>query len=482
VKSKEGKFLYSDLADRIHARIQGGGYKLSEKLPSLRSLCRTTGYSMTTVFQAYIELEKRGIIESRHRSGYFIRPRPERLRPMPEIRDHEVVPMKVSLDALIHELTLDMGDPGVLKLGGVTVAPGHLPVKRLHRHLKAISRKESPGVIAGYAPPQGDALLRHQISNLLFSILPNICVEDIIVTSGCTEALSLSLKAVAGPGDTIIVESPTDPWLRQIIKDSRMYALEIPADPVTGMDLDRVETVLGQEKISACIMNPNCQNPLGFIMPDENKKKILSLMEARDIPIIENDICGDIYFGTMRPNPIKKWDEKGNVLYCSSFSKVLAPGLRIGWAIPGRFKKTLGRMKLNRSLISPTLNQALVAAYLKEGTYDRHLRRLRETIKRQHQYCATAVHRYFPEKIKMTSPSGGLSLWIELPRGVDGRDVYFEARKKGISILPGFLCSSYDAFDRYIRIGYGRVWDQEVEDAIAKIGNIVYQLADKKNE
>lgn len=482
MSSKNKKFLYSDLADRIQARIQSGGYRLSEKLPSLRALCRKTGYSMNTVFQAYVELENRGIIESRHRSGYFIRPRPERLRPLPEIRDHEVVPMKVRLDDLIHEMTRDMADPGVLKLGAVTVAPGHLPVKRLHRHLKAISQQQSPELIAGYAHPQGDTLLRHQISNLLFSIIPNLSVEDIIVTSGCTEALSLSLKAVAGPGDTVIVESPTDPWLRQIIKDSRMYALEIPADPVTGMDLDRVAAVLAQQKISACIMNPNCQNPLGFIMPDENKRKILDLMEVRDIPIIENDICGDLYFGTVRPNPIKKWDTRGNVLYCSSFSKVLAPGLRIGWAIPGRFKKTMKRMKLNRSLISPTLNQALVASYLKEGTYDRHLRRLRETIKNQHQYCATAVHQYFPENIKMTSPSGGVSLWIELPRGVECRSVYFEAKKKGISILPGFLCSSFDAFDRYIRIGYGRVWDQEVEEAIARIGNIVTQLTEQKNE
>lgn len=477
MKTQDGKFLYSDLADRIQARILSGGYRLSEKLPSLRALRRKTGYSMTTVFQAYVELEKRGIIESRHRSGYFIRPRPERLRPLPKIRHHEVVPVKVSLDALIHELTRDMGDTGVLKLGGVTVAPEHLPVKRLHSHLTSIARKQSPGMIAGYAHPQGDAMLRHQISNLLFPIIPDISMEDIIVTNGCTEALDICLKAVAGPGDTIIVESPTDPWLRQIVKDSRMYALEIPADPVTGMDLDRMETILLEENISACIMNPNCQNPLGFIMPDENKKRVVSLLGAKGIPIIENDICGDLYFGATRPNPVKKWDTQGNVLYCSSFSKVLAPGLRIGWAIPGRFRKTVRRMKLNRSLISPTLNQALVASYLKEGNYDRHLRRLREIIKHQHQYCATAVHQYFPESVRMTSPSGGLSLWIELPRGVAGRDVYFEAKKEGISILPGFLCSSFDAFDRYIRIGYGRVWDQEVEDAVAKIGNIVYQLA-----
>ena len=474
---KKKKFFYLDLADRIQTRIESGGYKLSEKLPSLRSLCRSTGHSMTTVLEAYVELEKRGIVESRHRSGYFIRPGKRRLRPVPAIRDYEVTPVKISMDELIHDMTRDVSDPNVLKLGAVTVAPGHLPVKRLHSHLRDISRRESPGLIAGYAHPQGDAQLRQQISNHLFPIIPGVNEEEIIVTNGCTEALDLSLKAVADPGDTVMVESPTDPWLRQIVKDSRMYAVEIPTDPVTGMDLDRMASVLASEKIAACIMTANCQNPLGFIMSDDRKKEVLAMMGKRQIPVIENDIVGDIYFGGSRPNPIKAWDEEGLVLYCASFSKVLAPGLRVGWVIPGRFKQTVRRMKLNRSLISPTLNQALVAAYLKEGAYDRHLRRLRETIRRQLEYCAAAVHRHFPKSVRMTSPSGGLSLWIELPRGVDSRDVYIAAKNKGISILPGFLCASFDAFKRYIRIGYGRVWDQEVEDAIEEIGKIVCQLA-----
>jgi DNA-binding transcriptional MocR family regulator len=479
--AKKEKFFYLDLADRIQARIESGGYKLSEKLPSLRALCQSTGHSMTTVLDAYVELEKRGVVESRYRSGYFIRPKVRRLRPVPAIRDHEVTPVKISMDDLIHDMTRDMSDPNVLKLGAVTVAPGHLPVKRLHSHLRDISRRESPGLIAGYAHPQGDAQLRQQISNHLFAFIPSVDEEEIIVTNGCTEALDLSLKAVASPGDTIIVESPTDPWIRQIVKDSRMYAVEIPADPVTGMDLDRMASVLDSEKIAACIMSPNCQNPLGFIMSDDRKKTVLAMLGKQDIPVIENDIAGDIYFGSFRPNPLKTWDEKGLVLYCASFSKVLAPGLRVGWVIPGRFKQTVKRMKLNRSLISPTLNQALVAAYLKQGTYDRHLRRLRETIHRQLRYCAAAVHRSFPESVRMTSPSGGLSLWIELPRGVDSRDVYVAAKKKGISILPGFLCASFNAFERYIRIGYGRVWDQEVADAIEQIGKIVCQLAGHQN-
>lgn len=477
MKPQKGKFRYSDLADQIQNQIEKGAFKLSEKLPSLRALCRQTGYSMNTVFQAYIELEKRGVVESRHRSGYFIKPRSKRLRPPPKMTRHQLVPQKINLDNLIHQLTEDMGDPRILKLGGVAVAPDHLPFKRLYQHLKSIPQKQIPDVIAGYSPPQGEVLLRHQISNFLFPIIPSMAMEDIIITNGCTEALSLSIKAVSDSGDTVIVESPTDPWLRQTIRDSDMYALEIPTDPDTGIDLQSVERAIQNEKIACCIINPNCQNPLGFIMPDDHKRRLLDLCEEKKIPIIENDVCGDLYFGEVRPTPLKRWDDHGNVLYCSSFSKVLAAGLRVGWVVPGRFKDPIIRMKLNRSMISPKLNQVVVANYLKEGTYHRHLKRLRSTIRLQHSYCAAALHKYFPETVKMTSPVGGLSIWIELPRGMKGSEVYSEARKIGISILPGFLCSSLDLYDRFIRIGYGGCWDKTMEQAIQKIGNIIKRMA-----
>lgn len=473
MKNRDGKFLYADLADQIQKQIDRGAFKLSEKLPSLRVLCRRTGYSMTTVFQAYMELEKRGVVEPRHRSGYYIKAPIGHLRKTPEMKHHTVVPQKINLDDLIHQLTEDMGDPDILKLGSVAVSPVHLPFKRLNRHLKSIPQKQLPDVIAGYVHPQGDTRLRQQIANLLFAIIPSINAEDIIITNGCTEALSLSIKAVTTPGDTVIVESPTDPWLRQTIKDFDLYTLEIPTNPDTGIDLASVKATLEKEKIAACIVNANCQNPLGFIMPDDRKKQLLEILDIKNIPIIENDICGDLYFGKRRPNPIKRWDKSGKVLYCSSFSKTLAPGLRIGWLIPGRFKDSVERQKLNLSLVSPALNQLVVANYLKEGTYFRHLRKLRETLRLQHRYCATAISKHFPGTVKMTSPAGGQSIWIELPEGVNGRDVYLEAKKQGISILPGFLCTSLDTFDRYIRISYGGAWDQNMEGAIQKIGTIV---------
>ena len=476
MKNRDGKFLYVDLADRIQAQIDSGAFKLSAKLPSLRVLCQDTGYSMTTVLQAYIELEKRGIVESRQRSGYFIKARLERLRDRPEMKPHAMIPKKVALDDLIHQLTQDMGTPDLLNLGSVAVAPGHLPVRRLHKHLKSIPQKRIPDVIAGYGHPQGDVLLRQQIANLLFPIIPAVQAEDIIVTNGCTEALSLGLRAVCNPGDTVIMESPTDPWLRQTVKDSGLLALEVPTDPDTGIDIASVKKIIAQEAIAACMLNPNCQNPLGFIMPAENKRALAELLGSHSIPIIENDVCGELYFGERRPSPVIKWDAADNVIYCSSFSKVLAPGLRIGWVVSGRYMEAIKRLKLNQSLVSPALNQAVVANYLKEGTFHRHLRKLRRTMRLQYSYCATALEKHLPRSVRMTSPSGGQSIWVELPDGIHGRAVYDRAREHGISILPGILCTSYDTFDHCIRIGYGGVWGKATEQAVGRVGAIIEKL------
>ncbi len=473
MKNKHGKFQYIDLADKIQHQIENGTFKLSEKLPSLRTLHRQTGYSMTTVFQAYVELEKRGIVEPRQRSGYFLKARLQARPESPVMTPHEMIPRKVTLDDLIHELTRDMGNPDVLKLGGVAVAPEYLPFKQLHKHLKSIPPQKIPEVIAGYGHPQGNALLRNQISNLLFPFVPSISREEIVITNGCTEALSLCLKAVCSQGDIVITESPIDPWLRQTLKDSHIFALEVPTDPKSGIDLAAVEIILKKETVSACIVNPNFQNPLGFTMPDTHKEKLAELLGEEEIPIIENDIYGELYFQGVRPMPLKKWDTRGNVMYCSSFSKTLAPGLRVGWVLPGRFREKIIRMKLNRSLISPTLNQTVIADYLKAGGFPRHLRQLRKIFSLQYTYCSAAILRHFPDTIKLTTPKGGLSVWIELPENISGSDVYYKAREKGISILPGFLCSGLEKYNHYIRIGYGGFWNKKSEQAIEQIGKII---------
>jgi DNA-binding transcriptional MocR family regulator len=300
--------------------------------------------------------------------------------------------------------------------------------------------------------------------------------DEMVITSGCIEAVSLCLQAVGSPGDTVVVESPTYPWFLQIIEDQNKFALEIPTDPQTGVDLDQLERAVRKNAVAACLLVPNFHNPLGFEMSEEKKKALVKMMAGKQIPIIEDNIHGELYFGKTRPNTLKSMDRLGLVLHCASFSKTLSPGLRVGWALPGRFTDRVKRLKMNGTIASPTLNQQVVAQFLKTGAFDRHLRRLRTALKNQITNTALAIARYIPEGTRITAPQGGLTLWVELDKRVDGLKVFQEARKQKISIFPGIICSTTGRYGNFIRISCGYPWSAAVEGGIITLAEIIRKM------
>lgn len=477
-KSAKSKYIYQQLADDLERKIESGIFSLSEKLPSLRTLRTQTGYGMATVFQAYVELEKRGIIEAKHRSGYYIKPKQADWTTVPKMNIHHIKPVRVTMDRLIYELTEDMANPDVLRFGGIAISPDLMPVKELNRHMKSIANNHFKQMIVSYSSPYGLESLRVQIVKNLINFKEGYTPDDLLITNGCTEAMAMCLRAVTKPGDNIIIETPTDPWMRQLIKDLNLYTLELPTSPSTGIDIKSVEKTIKKNKVKAVLLHPNFQNPLGFVMPDENKSYIVELLEKNKIPIIENDIYGELFFGTTRPKPLKYWDKTGNVLYCSSFSKCLAAGLRVGWTMPGIYYENIKRQKLNLSVTSPTINQIIIAEYLKSGSFERHLRRLRTALKSQVYQASLAIMKYFPDDIKMTAPTGGFFIWIELPKQVNGIKIYQQVREAGISILPGALCSNIEHYQHFIRICCGNLWSETYENGIKTISNIIKQQSD----
>lgn len=466
-------FRYIRLADDMENKIREGIYRAGEKLPSIRKLHDQTGFSITTVYQAYVELEIRGMVEARQRSGYYVKPMLRQILPSPSIKKHHATPQKVSINTLAYSIVEAMSDPEMLQLGGTIVVPELLPYKQLFRTIKTMPNHKLRDILTTYEKPDGSRHLKRQIAKRTLGHTRDIDLEEILITGGCIEAVSLCLQAVAEPGDTIIVESPTYPWFLQIIEDLNMYALEIPTDPATGIELDSMEMALDHHRVKACILIPNAHNPLGCIMPTEKKKAVLDLAGNRDIPIIEDDIHGDLCFEKTRPLPLKAYDRKGQVLYCSSFSKTLSPGLRVGWTMPGRFKDMVRRLKLNASIASPSLNQYIVSEYLKGGYYDRHLRRLRTALKSQVSNMALAVARHFPADTKMTAPEGGLAIWVQLGDHMDGLKIFHEARKQRIAIMPGVLCSTTDKYKNYIRLSCGFPWSERLETGVRTLGEII---------
>jgi DNA-binding transcriptional MocR family regulator len=470
-------FRYARLADDLEIKIKEGVYRSGEKLPSLRRLHDQTGLSVTTVYQAYIELEKRGVVEARQKSGYYVRPLLERILPQPEAQRLKPVPKKVTMNTLAYSIVEDMSNPGFLQLGGSVVMPELLPFKQLTRCIRSAPIEAMKHSLMRYENPYGNPELKRQIAKRMVGQARRDAMDEMVVTTGCLEAVNLCLQAVGNAGDTVIVESPTYPWFLQLIEDHNMFALEIHTDPHTGIDLEQLEQAVRKNAVVGCLLVPNFHNPLGFEMPMEKKKALVKMMATAKVPIIEDNIHGELYFGKARPATLKSLDRNGWVLHCASFSKTLSPGLRVGWCLPGRYTERVRRLKLNGTAASPTLNQRAVADFLKSGAYDRHLRRLRTALKNQISNMALAIARHFPQGTRITAPKGGLTLWVELSPKVDGLEVYQEARKRKISIFPGIICSATGRYRNFIRISCGYPWSEEVERGIQILAKIIGKTA-----
>jgi DNA-binding transcriptional MocR family regulator len=466
-------FRYVALADEIQENIMEGRFLPGEKLPSLRKLHNQLGLSVSTIHQAYIELEKRGRVEAKEKSGFYVKAldTPPLSRPPREKEDSR--PSRVKINDLAETILIDLQSDKILQLGAAIPSMDLIPIKQLTRIMKSIPADELGESMANYDLCAGILELREAIAKRMLGYACMVSSEDIITTNGCLEAVSFCLRAVADPGDAILVESPVFHCFLQLIEDLNYYVVELPGCPETGIDPAAFEAVVSSSRIKACLLNPNFQNPLGSVISRKNKKAILDIANAWDLPIIEDDIYGDLYFGNKRPITFKSMDTSGLVLYCSSFSKTLAPGMRTGWTIPGRFKEKVIRMKLNTLLSTPSINHKVVARFVETGAYDRHLRKFRNQIKNQASAIAIAVAKHFPGDTQITFPKGGMLIWIVLNKKIDTMKIYQKAYKYNISIFPGAICSSSDRYQHCLRINCGIKWSPKLEQGITRLGIIV---------
>ncbi len=468
-------FHYVRLANELESKILEGIYQVGEKLPSIRDLHNRMGLSISTIYQSYIELEKRELIEARPKSGYYVKAPLHPILPSPNAIMQVSKPKKVDMESMVQNIVSSMCDPSLIQMGCAVLNPELLPLKQFSRNLQALSRQKMESIMSVYGSPSGDPSLRRQLAKRAFGNPDGYQADDIIVTSGGMEAVHLCLQAVAKPGDTIAVESPSFFNILHLLEASGMYALEIPTSPEDGPDLDALENALKRQEIKAYICISNFQNPLGFVIPDEKKKKMVDLFARHNVPLIEDNIYGDLYFDENRPSTLKSFDTYGIVMLCSSFSKTLAAGLRVGWTMPGRFKDKVLKLKIAFTIASPILNQQLIAEFLQSGSYDRHLRKLRTALKSQMRHTSLAIARNFPQGTKMTSPNGGFILWVELDPSIDSIAVYNEAREQGIVTIPGPICSSSHKFRNYMRLSCGNPWTEEFQQVYVTLGEILHR-------
>ncbi|MCA1325449.1 PLP-dependent aminotransferase family protein [Herbaspirillum sp. alder98] len=474
--------LYKQFADQLAISIRDGVLQPGERIASVRSAAQQNKVSVTTVVRAYELLESRGIIESHPQSGYFVRqPAP---RPVTEVRarnSHQDNPAwqqstEVDVSRLVLATLKTIQQDGTVPLGSPYPNPALFPSQRVAQYAGRITRAASHSSVFDDLPPGHPDLLR-QIARRYLENGLKVDPDEIVVTVGATEAINLCLQAVARPGDTVAVETPTFYAMLHAIERLGMRALEIPTDPHRGIDVTALAEIMQTQPVAACMVMPNFQNPLGFQMPDEAKEALVRLAEQHQMPLIENAVYGELYYGNAHPSSLKSYDREGLVLHCSSFSKSLTSAYRIGWAMPGRYREQVEKLKFLNTLATPTAPQRAIAEYLTQGGFERHLRRVRRAFAQQRDLMRHFVLRFFPAGTKVSEPEGGYVLWVELPPAVDAMELYRRSLALGITVAPGRIFAATNRYSHFIRLNYSYPWSREIEQALRLVGKLVEELA-----
>ena len=458
--------LAADIAQSIHAGVLQPG----DKLPSVRSCCAARGVSPSTVFQAYYLLEARGLIRARERSGYYVASGAHHPPPEPEIaRLPPPASLTVDVSERVFSILQASFQPGTVGLGSAFPAPQHFPWNKLAQSLAACARQAQPQALLDDLSTGHSGLRRHIARRYLADGMP-LHMDDVVITNGALEALNLCLSAVTRPGGAVVVESPCFYGALQALERLGLQAIEVPTHPRDGIDLQALEAAITTHQPQAIWLMSNFHNPLGSLMPAPHKQALCDMAARLQIPVIEDDVYGELYFSARRPLPIKAYDRAGWVLHCSSFSKCLAPGWRIGWVTAGRFTQAVARQKLTTSISTNAPAQATLAHYLEGVGYDKHLRQLRHILLTQRDAMAQAIAQYFPPGTRATRPEGGYLMWVELPQGCDALALHQQALTAGISLAPGPVFSASQRFERCIRLNFGLQWDARTIPALQQLG------------
>lgn len=466
---------YEKFADEIAELIRTGVLGPGEKVPSVRHASRTYGVSPSTVFQAYYLLEDRGLIQARARSGYFVREHAKRPLHEPELTAHAAQTTEVDVSELVFSVLASLKDPHTVPFGSAFPSPDLFPLPRLAKSMAHALRMLSPHEIiadmtAGNADLRRQIALRYMVSGVM---LP---MEELVISNGAMEALNLCLQCVTQPGDLVAIESPTFYACLQVLERLQLKAVEIPVHPREGIDLGALSDSLKQLPIKACWFMSSLQNPLGASMSETKKQALYDLLVEHQVPLIEDDVYAELYFGSHPPKPVKSFDREGLVMHCSSFSKSLAPGYRIGWVAGGRYAEQIARLKLMTTISPSVPAQAALADYLQHGGYDRHLRKLRHALEMQQSAMLASAARHFPASTRVTRPSGGYFLWFEFPERLDSLQMLRLALAQGISLAPGPIFSASQGFRHCARLNYGHPWNPRNEQAMEVLGRLVAGL------
>ena len=467
--------LYHQLADQLHELIRAGTLRAGDRVPSVRRLSNQQRVSVSTVLQAYQRLEDIGVIEARPQSGYYVR------RLLPAMKEPEPSrPPKRALTVEVNELAEAVltyaADPNVVAFGSACPAPELFQLERVRRVISSLARRDR-NALGRYGLPPGTERLRRAIARRALEWGCRIDHRDLITASGCMEAINLCLRAVTKPGDLVALESPTYYGFLQILQTLGLRALEIPTHPRTGISLEALELALAEHPVKALLVMPNVSNPIGASMSDAAKKRLVELLAEKNVPLIEDHIYAELQFDAAHPpRPAKCFDRGGNVMLCSSFSKTLSPGLKVGWIEGGKWRDRLRMLKFVASGGQNELVELAVADLIESGGYERSLRQLRRRFESQVDTARGVIAESFPRGTRVTRPVGGYILWVELPKACDTVVLFERLIERGITIAPGPMFSASQRYRNCMRLGLGQPWSERLERALREVGRLAQEL------
>lgn len=468
---------YEEVAGTVRERIEHGIYRVGDRLPSIRAVCQEFGVSISTAQEAYRQLMDAALIDSRPKSGYFVLP--SRVPSvLPSVSRPAQCPLDVSQWDQVLELVATERDDSRLLLGRGVPNLAYETLKPLSKILAGLHRKNDLNGF-NYDKLSGSPELRQQVARLAIASGCLLHPDDIMITTGCQEALSIALRTLTQPGDVVAVDSPSFYGTMQILKANGLKALEIPTDPQTGISLEALEMALEQWPIRAIQVTPTYNNPLGYTMSEARKQALFQLAQRFDVAIIEDDIYGDLAYAQPRPLTVKSFDDDGRVLLCSGFSKTVGPGLRVGWLAPGCYRDKALHMKYVSTGASATLPQLAVAEFVAKGHYERHLRYVTRQYQRQRDIMINWVQRYFPEGTGISYPQGSFLLWVELPAAVDCVRLNERLAKRAIHVAPGSLFSASGKFRQCLRLNYAFTLTPAIEDAVRTVGALATEMMEE---
>ena len=466
--------LYQQIANDLASDIQQGIYASGEKVPSVRKLSQLKSVSISTINQAYGLLEDQGLIKARPQSGYFVREGAnDPIQPPPVSKGG--APTAVSKSDLISSMLNGVNQPGLLNFGAAITHDCYMPHKVLQTHIQKASRFQSHKVF-GYIFSPGYEPLRKQIATRMREVSVKCHQDEVVITQGCSEALSLCLTASTQPGDIVAVESPCYYGFLQLAEQKGLKVIEIPTDSQSGISIDALSLALKQWPISLIAVSSRYSNPTGAALNTEKQQKLYKLAQHHDIMILEDDIYGELGFDQAINTVLKTFDVDDRVMYCSSFSKTLSPGLRVGWCLPGKAHEHVVKAQTFSSFSPSSLSQLALSSYLESAQFDKHLRKLRQACQYNVETMSLAIRQHFPDGTQITLPNGGYILWVKLPNGIDALKLQQAALTNGINLAPGGLFSNSDEFDQYIRLNCALPMDAELRLAIKTLGELAEGL------